>query len=487
MGHDNRTRIGMSVKKTLLVATILLSASNLFAIDREIAMKFYFDGIYDSYSQIEDSIKKGLKKDRLYQFRNKYIVYKEAGDLPFVKLLMLKTIAYKNNLTDVAIGKSPTTNKNYVVFGGYDRKADALYIKQRLAENGISAKVEYNKETLIRNPIIIKKYVSDARRLIKNLPVKVIEIEKRYYIPQKEKVKPPVKIKIDKNADKDILRELKMLKKYFYKTKISTGRSLLYVYRKDLAGYNAYTKGDYVTRHLILKDYSYVPGKYIKAILATEDGREFVLVKKIKKPSKTTAKKSSHKSKPECKPKKSKKGKNKHPKKEKRKSEAQNSSSSVQNPEKKHKAPKEIKPPKIENRILQQKSINEISKNTVRSSKNKESGFGEDGFMAQKNAEVKNIKEKEKKNSFQAPKEGTYVCDFSKIRTFAYSLKPSYSTNRKPISELPKGGDNRTFYLGMEVAKEGQATIRYTKLKMPGTKTFYVRYKSFMKHCRVKK
>jgi len=523
---------GTLLFKRLSLMAIFAIASQAYAIDKKVAMKFYFDGIYDSYSQIEDSIKKGLKKERLNQFRNKYIVFKDADNAPFVKLLMYKTIAFKNNLTDVTIGKDPSTKKDYIIFGGYDRKADAEYIRQRLMENSINAQVAFNDKTFVRDPIIVNQYIEQARKLIKNLPVKVIEIEKRYYIPELKRKKSFQCIKIktppSKQAEREAMQEYEMLKRHFDKTKISSGGHILYIYREDLGGMNAYTKGDYVTKHLKLKDFSYKRGKYIKATIVTPMGKKLSLVKYIC----TASSLSSSSQKPTA-------GSSSSFKVASSSSASANSSLpnlsySEQNPIKS--AVSNILGQKnyLEaHKLLEGKTSSYSSSSSIRSSSssssssvstsfpvNQTSSFessssvklafpeiptnfssvssssnssignssaSSDFSSSQKTSSLKAASSKSSNSSKESVKKGYYSCNFEKIRTFAYSLEPSYGANRERIEKLPiSKRNNKVRLIGVVTAKEGQAKIKYAKLKAPSTKAFYIRLRSFKKHCRPK-
>lgn len=169
------------MKARTLLTGLFFSAS-LFAGGGE-SLDYYKDGIYDTTSLVNKYLKEGLQETVLDQYQGKYLVVLNLEKSSYVETIFFQNIAEKEQIQDVKIAKRINDGKTYMVFGAYDRKADADMIRDRLFESGIDAVVFLNNDPrngYIVNPIIVKKYLGEIRELIKDMPVKVIKIEKTF-------------------------------------------------------------------------------------------------------------------------------------------------------------------------------------------------------------------------------------------------------------------------------------------------------------------
>lgn len=169
----------VSLKKTLFTVFIVLSTS-VSAYDgaENSSLQYYRDGVYDTTAQINKHLRNGLQEQVMDQYINRYLVMTDLEKFSFVDILFFETIAEKNHILDVSIVKNIQTDKSYMVFGGYERKADADMIADKLTESGVNTNVKLNQEVFIKNPIVVKKFLGDIREMIKDMPVKIVKIEK---------------------------------------------------------------------------------------------------------------------------------------------------------------------------------------------------------------------------------------------------------------------------------------------------------------------
>jgi hypothetical protein len=170
------------VRKNILFAA-LFAVSGLIGADygKTNALDYYKDGVRNTTSLINKHLRDGLQENVLDQYYGRYLVATNLEKLSFVDIIFYENIAEKAQILDVKIVKKISTGESFMVFGAYERKADAEMIQTQLMESDIEANVVKNDESkngYVSNPLIVKKYLSDIRELIKDMPVKVIKIEK---------------------------------------------------------------------------------------------------------------------------------------------------------------------------------------------------------------------------------------------------------------------------------------------------------------------
>jgi hypothetical protein len=169
--------------KPKIILSGLLCALSLYGDGSSNALDYYKDGIYDTTTLINKYLKEGLQETVLDQYYEKYLVLANLDQSSYVDTIFFQNVAEKGQIQSVKIAKRLSDNKSFMVFGSFERKADADMIQQKLMSSGIETAVILNKEPkngYVVNPIIIKKYLGEIRELIKDMPIKVIKIEKTY-------------------------------------------------------------------------------------------------------------------------------------------------------------------------------------------------------------------------------------------------------------------------------------------------------------------
>lgn len=105
--------------------------------------KAYMLGAFHALEQQQRNFKvQGLGKDKI-EF-NKYIVALDITALPTYKLMIYQQIGYSESLTPVII------NDKYLVFASYERKADAVYLQDKVL-NSFHFKNKNEKTIIIEN------------------------------------------------------------------------------------------------------------------------------------------------------------------------------------------------------------------------------------------------------------------------------------------------------------------------------------------------
>jgi hypothetical protein len=165
---------------------------------------YYTDGVYDCYMQINRDIQGGLSKRYLSEYSGKYLVGMSVDNSPIVDIIFYKTVGSKNNL-DPEIAKYVPTGKTYIIFGYFDRLADAKYLLKKIKSYGISAKIFQgkSKKEWKRNPVVINKLINDLKRAVSNTPVRVAVIDRtqvRTKVVHKERRTLPTSQKASKKA-----------------------------------------------------------------------------------------------------------------------------------------------------------------------------------------------------------------------------------------------------------------------------------------------
>jgi len=133
------------------------------------AFDYYSDGIWDAYLQINKDIQRGLDEKPLTKYRNKYLVAMNIDEVSTVNIIFYKTVGVKNGLTPEVVSHI-ASEKNYLVFGSFSRKPNARDLKKRLLEYKLEGIKIFDKNTAVeykRNPLIVKKLISDLSYSIK--------------------------------------------------------------------------------------------------------------------------------------------------------------------------------------------------------------------------------------------------------------------------------------------------------------------------------
>jgi len=202
--------------KKLLFLTLLLISSLIEASTK--SFDFYTDGVYDAYTEIENSLRRGLKEDKIKDLENRWLVIQDITKDSTVQLIFYRTVAHKNNFFEAVIARDEKTRKNYMVYGSFTRRADAEYASTKLLDKGLNVKVVYagKNSNFTTNPIVVKKLIADMKKLLEDTPVLVI---KRTEILTDEKKCSDKNVIVKKVVQKcDKKKELKsIVLKQFYK------------------------------------------------------------------------------------------------------------------------------------------------------------------------------------------------------------------------------------------------------------------------------
>ena len=234
------------------VVLLLLTISS-FASSK--SFDYYSDGVYDAYTEIENSLRRGLKEEKIKDLGSKWLVLQDISNDSTVQIIFYRTVAHKNNFFEAVIAKRKDNNKNYMVYGAYSRKADAQYASKKLLEKGISAKVVYSRgdDEYNTNPIVVKKLIVDMKKLLKDTPVVVVrrtEILDSAPVTQKQiqckKAKPKIIYK-SKGVGKS-----KIVRSEFAKLKVKWKRRATVDTKEKVISYKE--RSGYIN-HFKIKDY----------------------------------------------------------------------------------------------------------------------------------------------------------------------------------------------------------------------------------------
>jgi hypothetical protein len=124
----------------IIVSSLVLNAND---ISEDKLQSAYMMGAFHSLEQLSRNFKvQGMNKDKI-EF-NKYMVALDIQNMPTYKLMIYQQIGYQESLTPVVV------NDKYLVFGSYDRKADAVYLQEKVL-NSFHFKNKDEKTILIEN------------------------------------------------------------------------------------------------------------------------------------------------------------------------------------------------------------------------------------------------------------------------------------------------------------------------------------------------
>jgi len=178
--------------RSVIISALLISTSSCQVLipdemqnKKENANDFYGYGIYDAVSSIKREVRNVNKnRNKLQNLTGRYIVYSRVKTNDFTEIIRLKNIAMKMNLfdTETVINQD---NESLLLFSINSRPADALLAQKMLKEANILTTIEkVDKYMSFKyNPIITKDIIWDLKDVLKDVPTKVIVVEKKRYIP----------------------------------------------------------------------------------------------------------------------------------------------------------------------------------------------------------------------------------------------------------------------------------------------------------------
>lgn len=292
------------MKVLWILAPLIALPFSLFGATPNGALDYYKDGVYNTTSLINKHLREGLQETVLDQYQNKYLVIANLDKMSFVDIIFYENIAEKQQILDVKIAKKISSGESYMVFGAFDRKADASMIQDRLADSGVETDVIYNNEPkngYVQNPLIVKKYLGDIRELIKDMPVRVVKIE-RTILRDGGDIKCPVQPMVQKEmpsflSGPAIEEEFRKLEEAWVKGGETGGKPFNYIAIKRVSSFligkkNYYVIGEkigcFVLKNIIHNDYANTDS----IILMGPDQREYTatrqatVVQIVKKPVK---------------------------------------------------------------------------------------------------------------------------------------------------------------------------------------------------------
>lgn len=281
----------------LSIFSVLLQASNK-------SFDYWQDGVYDAYTEIENSLRRGLKEDKLKDLKNKWLIIQDISKDSTVQLIFYRTVAYKNNFLEAVTVKNNINGKNYVIYGSYNRKADAVYASKRLSEKGIEADTVYSGDNVSysNNPIIIKKLIMDMKLLLEDTPVivvketEILNKDSSKDLPRKQvKCKKTVCPKISKNEilNNNVLHNFFSLEaKFKLRGKIDTDdETVIFEERSGIK--NHYKKKDFFKGFKITEIYKNSQTGFAVVKIMGDNGKTYKLYEKISDSSKPKSKKSA--------------------------------------------------------------------------------------------------------------------------------------------------------------------------------------------------
>lgn len=155
------------MKKLLLLFIVFLTC-----ISADSEFDYYADGIYDTFIEIDKEIKEGLNERYMSEYEGQFIVAINVDNASTVKIIFYKAVGAKKGLSPTLV-KHVASQKSYLVYGHFDRKANARELKKRMIEHKISDVKIFNKAKATsyrRNPIVIKNFVSALKYEIRKEP-----------------------------------------------------------------------------------------------------------------------------------------------------------------------------------------------------------------------------------------------------------------------------------------------------------------------------
>lgn len=147
------------------------------------AIDYYYDGVADTMSQINKEIADGINKEEIQGVSGKVAILTPLQNVSTFQIVFFKTVASKSNLFDA----KTVIDKNGVSYLLYDlktREIDAEFVVRKLSEKGIPAftKLLTSDDKLFKDPIILSELIQKVSSQIKDLPTKIIVVEKKIYI-----------------------------------------------------------------------------------------------------------------------------------------------------------------------------------------------------------------------------------------------------------------------------------------------------------------
>ncbi|MDD4969872.1 MAG: hypothetical protein PHT07_10635 [Paludibacter sp.] len=280
------------MKARWILAPLIALPFTLFGAIPNKALEDYKEGVYNTTSLINKQLREGLQETILDQYQGKYLVVANLDKMNLVDIIFYENIAQQQQILDVKTAKRVSSGENFIVFGAFERKADASMIQDRLADSGVETEVVYNsdpKNGYMQNPIIVKKYLGDIRELIKDMPVRVVKIE-RTILKDGGEVKCPVQpmVRLPETMSNfpslAIEEEFHRLEDAWVKGGETGGKPFNYIAIKRVSGFligkkNYYVIGEkigcFVLKNIIHNDYANTDS----IILLGADQREYVATK----------------------------------------------------------------------------------------------------------------------------------------------------------------------------------------------------------------
>lgn len=277
------------MKKNILASILLIPLCLSAAPRGMVEFKAYQEGVYNTTALINKHLREGLQETVLDQYAGKYLVVANLDKMSFVDIIFYENISEKQQILDVRTAKKMNTGENFMVFGAFERKADATMIQERLAESGLETEVVFNSEPknmYVQNPLIVKKYLGDIRELIKDMPVRVVKIEKTIVKDGSEvKCQPSaVTPKFDALPNLSVQDEFAKIEDQWIKGGETGNKPSNYIAIKRFGGFlngkkNYYVIGEkigcFLLKNIIHNDYA----KTDSIILIGPDLREYIATK----------------------------------------------------------------------------------------------------------------------------------------------------------------------------------------------------------------
>ncbi|MBZ8002386.1 hypothetical protein [Campylobacter canadensis] len=217
----------MKVNKIIfsfLLCSSILNADNIITIkekDLDVALRdgayhHYTLGIEDYKKVLEDEIRISNQENSFVNnVKNRYIVYKSIQKEKYEDIVFYKAIALNTKILNSLIVRVPEKrNELYILFGSYNLKEDAEFVKDKLSRYGVKADMFFNtNNNFVIDRLILNTLDKSNKTLSENIITKIVVIEKNNYLDNKINIK----------EEQKIINEISN-KKYFqknFKNKIS--------------------------------------------------------------------------------------------------------------------------------------------------------------------------------------------------------------------------------------------------------------------------
>lgn len=148
----------------------------------------YQDGMFDFFNQFKKDIATlDRNNQEISNIEGKIAILQPLKDVPHVDIVYFKTAANRHSLYGVRTVKDSEGNY-FILYDTVNRHVDADYLIERLSDSGIvviKKRVDSGYK-LFQYNLVLSQLVQEAAEVLKDMPSKVVVVEKKIYVPQTE-------------------------------------------------------------------------------------------------------------------------------------------------------------------------------------------------------------------------------------------------------------------------------------------------------------